>query len=63
MESKGNKEILIVGISAFIFLMLTVILKIPITYTLLSVICSLRAYDPLVLYRVISVVVKNIWST
>lgn len=27
VESKGNKEILILGVSAFIFLMLTVILK------------------------------------
>ncbi|KAF6085052.1 transmembrane and coiled-coil domains 3 [Phyllostomus discolor] len=30
LESKGNKEILILGISAFIFLMLTVILKISV---------------------------------
>lgn len=34
VESKGNKEILILGISAFIFLMLTVILKIPDIYVL-----------------------------
>lgn len=35
MESKGNKEILILGISAFIFLMLTVILKIYYLYNLI----------------------------
>lgn len=32
VEGKGNKEILILGISAFIFLMLMVILKIPVIY-------------------------------
>lgn len=34
MESKGNKEILILGISAFIFLMLTVILKLCVIYVI-----------------------------
>lgn len=53
MESKGNKEILILGISAFIFLMLTVILKISVIYIIWFVVCLLKACDQFFLFILI----------
>lgn len=45
VEGKGNKEVLILGISAFTFLMLTVRPQMPATYIACLIPCSPRACD------------------
>lgn len=44
VESKGNKEVLVLGVSAFIFFMLTVIPKIPVLFLSSGVLSSTGSF-------------------